>query len=160
MKLRLLKMNSQLKIKEKILDKVKDIIPNTIAKLLTILLSSLSVFTVIAYVKEFLFNSIEIKIWQCILLVFSIVVLSFVLWLIKLKLQSKQKFPEGTNVILKTGRSPVMSAGKYNFFNNKVICTWHADKEIKNELINQNLLKEYQTPVYSPPKKKDSIWTF
>lgn len=152
-------MNNQLKIKDKILDKFKDIIPNTIVKLLTVLLSSLSVFTVIAYIKGFLIYSFEIKVWQCILLVFGIIITIFILWLIKLKLHSKQKFSEGTSVILKTGRSPVMSAGRYNFFSNKVNCTWHSSNEIKNELLNQNLLKGYQAPPYSPPQKRNSIWT-
>ena len=148
-----------MKVKEKILDKLKDIIPNTIARLLTLFLSSFSVFTLIAYISGFLKYSFEIKVWQCILLVFAFIFMAFIIWLIKLKLHSKQKFPEGTNVILKTSRSPVMSAGKYNFFNNKVICTWHSDKEIKNELINQNLLKEYQAQVFSPNQRRDSIWT-
>ncbi|RFZ89877.1 hypothetical protein D0C36_24300 [Mucilaginibacter conchicola] len=65
-------------------------------------------------------------------------------------------FEEGTQVILKTDRRPVMVVGRFNPKNNTVLCSWTVDSKINEESINQNLLKLYENTEYVPRVRKES----
>lgn len=139
-------------IKEKIVDKFIDFIFKKTFELITI--TGITVVAIVGYIKGFLFYSFKIRVIDCIFFVIGLLVI----YIFYKKLKSKQKFIEGTQVILTTNTHPIMSAGKYCFINNKVKCTWVVDKAIKSEYINQNLLKEYNH-VPSKPREINSIWS-
>ncbi len=65
-------------------------------------------------------------------------------------------FEEGTQVILKTNHRPVMVTGKINDKTNMVLCSWTVGSEIKHDWINQNLLKIYEPPEYTPKTTRQS----
>jgi len=70
--------------------------------------------------------------------------LNVIIIYISKKLKSKQTFNNGTRVILKNDKLPDMVISKYNFWNNKVLCVWSVDREIKEKWFNQDVLREYK----------------
>lgn len=148
----------------KFLNKVYDkLIEISVEKIVTlfIIITGVSVFSVAKLTKAFLSQRIVLTVSQ--LLAISVGVISFILFiiLIRKKLKSKQRFKEGTRVILSTQTYPAMSAGKYNFINNKVQCSWIHEKEVKQQWVNQNQLIEYIPPTYNPqPKRRSDFWDY
>lgn len=151
-------MYKQMKFKEKIWDKFVEFILKWIVEAISIF--CISLFGVIAYIKDFLKSSIEIKVWECITIIFIVIlVIGIVKWL-KLMLKSKRRFQEGTEVTLVSNSRPIMTVGNYNYLNNKAECTWFSEGIIKKESINQNILKEYHRPNYIPQQKRESKWSY
>ena len=150
---------------KKILIKIKDAfitasIEKTIAFAL-IIVGGVSFFSLYNSIKALLKTKITLTIGS-ILIILAGIILSFYVTIIVLRrLKNKQQFEEGTRIVLSTRTSLVMSAGKYNFWNNKVLCTWIDGKEVKENWINQNQLTEYEPPTYNPrprPKKFEGYW--
>ena len=150
-------------MKKKLIDKILDALIEkslTTGLLIISTVTGVTAFSIWELTKNMLNYQVKISVSTLLGLLFIVGILSVLFWYTRLKLLSKKLFTEGTKVILSTGRSPVMSAGKYNFLNNKVLCTWAPDQKITHEWVNQNLLKEYEAPSYRPPqnRSKTGYW--
>jgi uncharacterized membrane protein len=143
--------------KRKITDRLLDISVEKAIALIAVF-SGLSVASFAAFAKEIWARHFFISIGGVILFVMAELVLILVIWLIYHKRKEKRLFEEGTKVKLSTGNSPVMSAGRYNFINNKVHCTWSHDKEVKSQWINQNQLAEYIPAESKTVIRRSDFW--
>lgn len=106
----------------------------------------ITVIGVTTAVKNGLNHKVTITVSQLLALSLGLILVLIFIVLILKKLKAKQKFKEGMQVVLSTQKSPVMSAGKYNFISNKVQCSWTYDNEIRQQWINQDQLIEYVRP--------------
>lgn len=134
-----------MRIKEKIVDKLLELSLQKGVTLLA-LIFGISSFSVWGVFKLWFNYKFEISLGQFLV---SLLIEFFIIVLIlytRKKLSSKRKFNEGTQVILSTLYLPIMTAGKYNFMNNTVQCTWSDKEGIKSKWINQNQLVEYTPP--------------
>ncbi|MBI1341803.1 MAG: hypothetical protein GC171_02590 [Terrimonas sp.] len=145
-------------------DKVYDkLIETSVEKIIALfaIVTGLSVFAIAKATKALLSQKIVLTVSQLLAFTVGLILLVIFIALVRKKLKAKQKFEEGTRVILSTHTYPVMSAGSYNFINNKVHCSWTHEKEVKHQWINQNQLIEYTPPNYTPqPKNRRSIWDY
>lgn len=120
----------------------------------------ISTASIWAVTRSFLNYKFTLTISTCmIVLLGEFFGVGIILYIAKKK-QSKQKFTEGSRVILSTLYLPVMTAGKYNFLNGKVLCTWSDKGAIVSKWINQNQLVEYKDPSISPPRRQNrhNVW--
>lgn len=134
-------------MKKKLAEKIEDyFIEQSLAKVTIILITvyGISVFSIVKLTRGVLNYQVILSVSDLLGIFLSLTFIILLAWYIRLKFRSKRKFEEGAEVILTTGHAPVMSAGKYNFLNNKICCTWSHEQRIKHEWINQNLLKEYE----------------
>ena len=150
-----------MKLKEKIIDKLLEFSLEKVVVFFT-LISGITTFSLWSGIKKFFIYKLEIEVSVLIASLFLLICVVFILYYIVKRLRSKQKFPEGTQVILTSKNSPVMSAGKFNFLNNKVLCIWPNNKTIHKEWINQNQLEEYEFKPFNPKPRNisRSMWNY
>lgn len=121
-----------------------------------VIITGFSLMSFLQLTKRILGNPFTFNLGQFIAFIaVEILLVLFIIYLRK-KLISKQRFNEGTKVTLSTQTQPIMSAGKFNFMNNKVQCTWTHERAIKQEWINQNQLLEYKLPGYASSYNKNT----
>ncbi|MFC0775274.1 hypothetical protein [Terrimonas alba] len=147
---------------KKILDKIFDkLIEFSIENVTTgfVMVTGISLFSILKFTKGVLGQTVVLTVSQIFAFAVGLLFLSLFVIYLRKKLKTKQKFKEGTRIILSTHTYPVMSAGKFNFLNNKVHCSWTHEKEIKQKWVNQNQLIEYIPPTYNPqPKRRSDYW--
>jgi vacuolar-type H+-ATPase subunit I/STV1 len=144
-------------IMEKWVDKIKDKIFDSIVSQLGAFAIALGITTLAIYqfIKTTWNKQVTVSIGNIIIAFVMIVFVLISIYLIILKLKRKAIFKEGDKVTLSTQRGAIMSAGNYNFWNNKVNCATMVDKTIVEKWINQNQLVLYQRPEPKPATKSD-----
>ena len=137
-----------MKIKEKIVENLLELSLEKGISFITLIfgISSLSVWGVTKWLLNY---TVQISLGVFLVCLLTELFLILVIIYVRKKLGSKRKFQEGKQVILSTLHLPVMTAGKYNFLNNTIQCTWSDKEGIKSNWINQNQLVEYTPPSYS-----------
>ncbi|MGZ5486547.1 MAG: hypothetical protein ACXWFB_11685 [Nitrososphaeraceae archaeon] len=150
-----------MKLKEKIIDRLLEFSLEKVVVFFT-LISGITAYTLWSGIKRIFNYKLEIEVSVLITSLFLLICVLFILYYIFKRLKSKQKFSEGTQVILTSKNSPAISAGKFNFLNNKVLCSWHYNKAYHEKWINQNQLEEYEFKPFIPKPRNSSrsVWDY
>lgn len=97
-----------------------------------------------------LFN-LEVRLGSVFIVVFLIITMGVIFKSYRKRRQTYEPlFIAGTRVIMKTDTKPIMITAEFDEITNEVWCSWSINSEIKRVKINQNLIKEYLSPVPLP----------